>query len=335
MAEHKMLSAEEMLAQIFEYMNQLMQEQDFSSTIMILTELGRTLVNADRASFWMWDRRNHQHYTIVALDNGKIIVPEGKGIVGASILKNETILINDASQDYRFASEVDENTGYVTRSILCMPVTDSSGSVIGAYQAINKIDETGDFGAFSEEDKTRLALAAVYCGKMLESYMLSNENYMDSVTGLRSRKGFYEYYNKRILPFLFQDNVSVVMADIDMFSLTNRIHGKSIGDLVLRECADLILYQLQNLNDEVVRWEEDCFLIILPKCNMSEAAEFAEKLRSAVENAEFQYGDYKIRITISCGVGEMKFENSSDDNIAPAMSKLTRAKQLGRNRVEY
>ena len=268
-------------------------------------------------------------------DNGKIIVPEGKGIVGASILKNETILINDVSEDYRFASEVDENTGYVTRSILCMPVTDSTGTVIGAYQAVNKLDENGDFGAFSEEDKTRLTLASVYCGKMLESYMLSNENYMDPVTGLRSRKGFYEYYNKRILPFLFRDKVSVVMADVDMFSLTNRIHGKSIGDLVLKECADLILYQLQNLDDEVVRWEEDCFLIILPKRGAAEAAEFAEKLRSAVENAEFQYGDYKVRITISCGVGEMKFENSSDDNIAPAMSKLIKAKELGRNRVEY
>ena len=334
MAEHKMLSAEEMLANIFDYMNQLMQEQDFSSTILILTELGRTLVNADRASFWMWDRRNHQHYTIVALNNGKIIVPEGKGIVGASILKNETILINDTALDYRFASEVDQNTGYETRSILCMPVTDSTGSVIGAYQAINKLDESGDFGEFSEEDKKRLTLACVYCGKMLESYMLLNENYMDSVTGLRSRKGFYEYYNKRILPFLFQDKVSVVMADVDMFSLINRIHGKSIGDLVLRECADLMLYQLQ-LDDEVVRWEEDCFLILLPKRSVAEAAEFAEKLRATVENAEFQYGDYKIRITISCGVGEMKFENSSDENIEAARTKLLEAKELGRNRVEY
>lgn len=334
MAEHKMLSAEEMLTKIFEYMNQLTQEKDFSSTILILTEMGRTLVNADRASFWMWDRRNHQHYTIVALDNGKIIVPEGKGIVGASILKNETILINDTSQDYRFASDVDKDTGYVTRSILCMPVTDSTGSVIGAYQAINKLDENGDFGVFTEEDKTRLALASVYCGKMLESYMLYNESYMDPVTGLRSRRGFYEYYNKRILPFLLQDKVSVVMADLDMFTLINRIHGKSIGDLVLRECADLILYQLR-LDDEVVRWERDCFLILLPKLSTTEAAEFAEKLRKTIEDAEFQYGDYKIRVTISCGVGEMKFENSSDDNIAPAMSKLIKAKELGRNRVEY
>lgn len=334
MSEQRMLSAEEMLEKIFFYMNQLTEEKDFSTTILLLTDLGRTLVNADRASFWMWDRRNRQHYTIVALDNGKITVPEGKGIVGASIIKNETIRINDAAQDYRFASNVDKETGYVTKSILCMPVTDSTGSVIGAYQAINKLDENGNVGEFTPEDTKRLALAAVYCGKMLESHMLQNESYMDPVTKLRSRKGFYEYYNKRILPYLLQDKVSVVMADIDMFSLINRIHGKSIGDVVLKECADLITYKL-HLDDEAVRWERDCFLILLPKLRVSEAAAFAEELRREVEKAEFVYGDYKIRVTMSMGVSEIKFENSSDDNIGLAMSKLIKAKELGRNRVEY
>lgn len=334
MSEHKMLSAEEMLEKIFFYMNQLTEEKDFSTTIQILTDLGRTLVNADRASFWMWDRRNRQHYTIVALDNGKIIVPEGKGIVGASILKNETILINDTSQDYRFASDVDENTGYVTRSILCMPVTDSSGSVIGAYQAINKLDENGYYGEFTQEDEKRLALAAVYCGKMLEFYLLNNDNYMDPVTKLRSRKGFYEYYNKRILPYLFGGKVSVVVADVDMFSLINRIHGKSNGDVMLREIADLITYKLK-LDDEVVRWEGDRFLILLPKRDVPEAAEFAEQLRREVEETQFVYGDYQVRVTMSFGVSEIKFEKSSDENIGLAMSKLARAKELGRNRVEY
>lgn len=334
MSEHKMLSAEEMLEKIFYYMNQLTEEKDFSTTIQILTDLGRTLVNADRASFWMWDRRNRQHYTIVALDNGKIIVPEGKGIVGASILRNETILINDTSQDYRFASDVDENTGYVTRSILCMPVTDSSGSVIGAYQAVNKLDENGDYGEFTQEDEKRLALAAVYCGKMLEFYLLNNDNYMDPVTKLRSRKGFYEYYNKRILPFLFGGKVTVVVADIDMFSLINRIHGKSNGDVMLKEIADLITYKLK-LDDEVVRWEGDRFLILLPKRDVPAAAEFAEELRREVEDTQFVYGDYQVRVTMSFGVSEIKFEKSSDENIGLAMSKLARAKELGRNRVEY
>ncbi|MBE5882333.1 MAG: diguanylate cyclase [Lachnospiraceae bacterium] len=334
MEEYSTHSAEELLENIFFHINQLTAENDFPTTILNLTNLGRTLVNSDRASFWVWDRRNRQHFTIVALDNGKITVPEGKGIVGASILKNETILINDTSQDYRFASEVDKDTGYKTKSILCMPVMDSKGAVIGAYQAINKLDENGEDGVFTENDKKRLALAAVYCGKMLESYLLYNESHMDTVTKLRNQKGFYEYYNKRILPFLLGNKVSLVVGDVDMFSLTNRIHGRGSGDVVLKEIADIIIYKLR-LDDEVVRWEGDRFLILLPKRSAQEAAAFAEELRREVEQAEFTYGDYHMRVTMSFGVSEIRFENSSDVNIGLAVDKLMKAKELGRNRVEY
>lgn len=333
MAEHKLLSAEEMLEKIFGYMNMLADEKDFASTIHVLTEMGRTIVNADRASFWVWDRRNKQHFTIVALDNGMITVPEGKGIVGASIMKNETILINDTSRDYRFHGDVDKDTGYVTKSILCMPVTDSSGAVIGAYQAINKLDGNGMYGAFSETDKKRLALAAIYCGKMLESHLLYNESQMDPVTKLRNRKGFYDYYNKRILPYLYTEKVAVVMGDIDFFSVVNRIHGKSGGDVVMKEIADLIVYKLR-LDDEAIRWENDRFLILLPGKDTAAAVVFAEELRSSVEAARFAYGEYELHVTMSFGVSELAFKNSSDENIELVESKLKQAKDLGRNRVE-
>ena len=39
----------------------------------------------------------------------------------------------------RFNAEVDQQTGYRTRSILCMPLKNSRGDVIGVAQAINKI----------------------------------------------------------------------------------------------------------------------------------------------------------------------------------------------------
>ena len=56
MENNKPLQAEEMLEKIFYYMNQLIEEKEFIPTIRLLTDLGRTLVNAERASFWYWDR---------------------------------------------------------------------------------------------------------------------------------------------------------------------------------------------------------------------------------------------------------------------------------------
>jgi len=54
-------------------------------------------------------------------------------------------------QDERFNREVDQQTGYKTRSVLCMPLKNSSDEVIGVAQAINKIG-VGD-ESFDEHDE--------------------------------------------------------------------------------------------------------------------------------------------------------------------------------------
>lgn len=57
--------------------------------------------------------------------------------------------INFVSQDERFNCEIDSLTGYRTKALLCMPIKDSSGDVIGVAQVINKMN--GE--CFSEIDE--------------------------------------------------------------------------------------------------------------------------------------------------------------------------------------
>ena len=112
-------------------MERLFEEKELSETLHLLTDLGKTLVNSDRASFWFWDKKNHQIWTLAALDISKITIPENTGLVGASIMNNELLVINDPYNDPRFNSDVDKSSGYVTKSILTVPVTNSEGKVIG------------------------------------------------------------------------------------------------------------------------------------------------------------------------------------------------------------
>ena len=191
-------SAEQMLEDIFLYMSQLVDEKDFSKVVSLLTDLGRVLAHSERASFWYWDAKHKQYWTLAAVGSDKITVPEGSGIIDASIQNKETIVINDPYQDERFNPAVDKQTGFVTKSILCMPVTNAKGKVIGAYQAINKLNADGTAGTFDEKDKKHLTLAAVYCGKTLESYLLDTEIRIDPLTGLTNRRGFYEFYEETV-----------------------------------------------------------------------------------------------------------------------------------------
>lgn len=312
-------------------MNEMVDTKDFSSTILLLTELGRTLANSERASFWYWDKAKKEYWTLVALDSPRITVPEGSGIVGASIENNETILINSPYEDERFNPEVDKQTGYQTRSILCIPVTNSRGEVIGAYQAINKMDDKG-YWYFDERDQSRLTMAAVFCGKTLESQILYSESQLDQLTGLKNRRGYYEYYEKNIHPYLLQQSCSVIMADIDFFKRVNDTYGHNAGDVVLK-CIAAILRNSVGTTGEVIRWGGEEFVILMRGCAVSQAAVFAEQIRKRVETSICYFEDIPIRVTMSFGVKALQSDLSPEENVKGVDEKLYEAKASGRNRV--
>lgn len=60
-------------------------------------------------------------------------------------------------QDHRFSDEIDKLTGYKTKSLLCMPIRNSDGEIIGVAQAINK----SPGGALFTEDDEKVTLDAV------------------------------------------------------------------------------------------------------------------------------------------------------------------------------
>ncbi|MDD6340429.1 MAG: sensor domain-containing diguanylate cyclase [Butyrivibrio sp.] len=326
-------TAEELLERIFYYVNALADVKGFNESITVLTGLGRDMVNSDRASFWFWDKRKKQYWTMAALGRGQIVVPEGTGIIGASIANNEVVLINSPYDDPRFNSSVDKETGYVTKSILCIPVTDSKGNVIGAYQAINKLDESGESN-FDEHDIKRLSMAAMFCGKTLESQILYMDAQTDQLTGLKNRKGFYEYYNEQITPVLNTAGTvsSVIMCDIDHFKHVNDTYGHNAGDAVLVHVANHLEASAEGIG-QVVRWGGEEFIILLPNMALDNAVNHAEQLRKAVEASTCHFDGTDIKVTMSFGVKILSGEFSADKNIELVDANLYQAKETGRNKV--
>lgn len=72
----------------------------------------------------------------------KIKIPYGKGIAGYVAATGETLNIPDAYKDPRFNSNIDLQTGYRTRSILCLPILNEHGQCIAVAEAINKLNDT-------------------------------------------------------------------------------------------------------------------------------------------------------------------------------------------------
>ena len=332
MDNQKYLSSDELLEKIFYYMSRLFEEKELSTTLFLLTDLGKTLVNSDRASFWFWDRRKHTVWTLAALGTDTIEVPENSGLVGASMMNNEILIINDPYSDSRFNPAVDRETGYVTKSILTMPVTNNEGKVIGAYQAINKIDNEGNDAAFTEEDVKRLSLATAFCGRSLESYMLYNEAMEDPLTGLRNRRGLHAHYERRIATLRIYEKASIIMCDIDHFKHVNDTYGHNAGDEVLKYVANLLQSSIR-IDDGAFRWGGEEFILLLPHKSTAEAVVLAERLRSLIEESVITFEGTDIKITMSFGVSEINPELTTEENVEAVDAKLYYAKEHGRNRV--
>jgi len=309
-------------------------ENDHNSIYRLLTDLGRTLVNADRASFWKWDKRNHSLWTTAAVGAGRITIPEGTGLVGKALAEQHAIVTNDPYNDPDFNSDVDKKTGYVTKSILVMPISNCKGEFIGAYQAINKLDSESGFDL--DEDVRRLSLAAFICGITLESDSFLDDSQHDKLTELKNRMGFYNDYTKVYEKIICDTenlrNVSLFICDIDFFKKVNDTYGHNAGDAVLKHVA-ANFRKNSRICDGVYRWGGEEFIVIMPDTSAEQAAEAADRLRVCIMDSVCHFEDLDIKVTMSFGVTQLDPSKSIEDNIKDADEKLYKAKESGRNRV--
>jgi HD-GYP domain-containing protein (c-di-GMP phosphodiesterase class II) len=165
-------SSQELLRTIFGYINKIANERDVDKLLIMLADMGRDLVTADRCTVWLVDHKRRKIWSKVAHGVDRIVININQGIAGLVASSGEAMIINDAYNDERFDSDVDRKTGYHTRNILALPIYNSEGEIIGVYQAINKMTEAGQF---SNNDLEHLMLAASYTGRQLESVMLQEE----------------------------------------------------------------------------------------------------------------------------------------------------------------
>ncbi len=129
------------------------QSLDLETTLRAVMDQARDLMQADRSTLFLLNRETNELWTKVAKADGKTIVeiriPANKGIAGYVASTGQPLNITDAYDDPRFDPSTDQQTGYRTRTVLCMPVHNAKGELIGVTQLINK--NQGTFTASDEE----------------------------------------------------------------------------------------------------------------------------------------------------------------------------------------
>jgi adenylate cyclase len=148
----------------------------------VMSEATRML-RAERSTLFLNDDKTNELWSEVGegLNAAQIRFPNHLGIAGAVFQSGVTINIPYAYADMRFNPAFDKQTDFFTRSILCVPVVNKDGKVIGVTQALNKKG-----GPFNADDESRLKAFTAQVSIALENAKLFKDiqnmkNYNESV----------------------------------------------------------------------------------------------------------------------------------------------------------
>ncbi|MBW1781753.1 MAG: GAF domain-containing protein [Deltaproteobacteria bacterium] len=168
-----------------------------------LVDMTTDAVDADRGTIFLNDRETGELYSRTAHGNlqREIRILNNRGVAGHVFTTGKGTIVHDAYTNEHFDRSIDEQTGYETKSILCVPIKTVRGEIIGVAQTLNKKS-----GAFTEKDLTLLeaittqAAVALQSTQLVEQMKKSNSQEME-----------------------FFDVISDVTAEIDLGAILGKV----------------------------------------------------------------------------------------------------------------
>ncbi len=175
--------------------------------LRVLVEMTTAELDAERGTLFLNDAETNELYSRVAQGNIKheIRILNTSGIAGYVFTSGESVLIADAYSDERFNRSVDEQTGFVTRNILCTPIRTVKGEIIGVAQTLNKKK-----GGFTKRD-----LAVLEAMTTQGTLALQGAVFIERMKAVRKQE------------MEFVDVVSEMTADIKLGSLLQKVMGEA------------------------------------------------------------------------------------------------------------
>jgi Nif-specific regulatory protein len=158
----------EKLSAILEICHKMNSERDLGALLDLIAREAIHLLACERASIFLLDAARKELWSKIALGSDEILRFDARlGIAGRTVSTGEMINVLDAYRDSRFYNGIDDQTGYKTRTVLCAPVRNEAGEIIGAFEALNK-----HAGSFTRRDEDALAALATHAGIAVETAQL-------------------------------------------------------------------------------------------------------------------------------------------------------------------
>lgn len=182
-------------------------QESLDDVLNVLVDMCTAELAAERGSLFLNDPDTSELYSRVAQGTSQreIRILNSSGIAGYVYNSGESVIIHDPYSNPHFNRSVDEQTGFLTRNILCVPVRTAKGNIIGVAQVLNKQN-----GQFNKHDLALFEAMTSQAALALES-----AQFIERMQALRVQE--MEFINV----------VSEVTADIKLGSLLQKVMGEA------------------------------------------------------------------------------------------------------------
>jgi len=228
------------------------------------------MLNADRSTLFLNDEKTSELYTEIGQGLGatKIRFPNHLGIAGTVFTSGKTVNIPHAYADLRFNPSFDKQTGFFTRSILCVPVVNKDGRTIGVTQVLNRKG-----GPFTGDDESRLKAFTAQV-----SIGLENAKLFDDVQNMKN-------YNESMLESMSN---GVITLDEEGKIVTCNAAGLSImrvesDDILKKSAAEFFTDRNAWMLDKIARAVEEEAIDVFMDAEMK----FSEEEETISANVTF------------------------------------------------
>jgi len=280
-------------------------------------------------------------FEVIWTDNGKSAIKIAKTQPVELILLDFILPDMDGNEVCRFLKHVD-NTKAIP--IIALTIRSSSEEKVAGLDA-----GADDYLAkpFSENELLARIYANLRTKALHDELKKMNQQLVEVLSRveiLATTDSLTELYNRRyfntIIEREFQKTLrynyptSCLMIDIDNFKKINDEYGHHVGDICLKEIADVIKNSVRKI-DTPARWGGEEFIVLLPNTAKENSLPPATRILTAISGNKFSA--FPGQITVSIGIASIPASaiDSAEKFIHTADLSMYEAKARGGNRIEF